>query len=319
MVQPAFMRSSGRRYLMLVALFVIAIYVIAPQIGNLHASWHVLSRPDHVWLSLAVLLTFATYWAAAGTYFFLSPRPLPYLQLVLVQLAAMFVNKLLPGGLGALGANYAYLRHRRHDLTEAASTVAVNNLLGIAGHILVLLVALAVLPRHVSLSRFWHEPSRLDLILASLLVIIVAAVLLLGLRPARLKQALEQLRHQLLSYRDRPQRLAAALSTSIFLTLANVLCLSACVLSLGIHLTFVATLIIFSVGVSAATATPTPGGLGGFEAGLFAALVAYHVAAPSALAAALLYRLVSYWLPLIAGAVAFSVSQKRHLFRADYI
>jgi uncharacterized protein (TIRG00374 family) len=97
------------------------------------------------------------------------------------------------------------------------------------------------------------------------------------------------------------------------LTLFNVLCLLCCLSALGIHLPFVIVLLVFSFGVGAGAATPTPGGLGGFEAGLTAGFVAYHVGSSSALAAALLYRLISYWLPLIFGAVAFTICQKQKL------
>ena len=57
--------------------------------------------------------------------------------------------------------------------------------------------------------------------------------------------------------------------------------------------------------------TPTPGGLGGVEAGLVAGLVAYRVASADALAAVLVYRLVSYWLMLAIGAAAFVIAERR--------
>jgi uncharacterized membrane protein YbhN (UPF0104 family) len=47
------------------------------------------------------------------------------------------------------------------------------------------------------------------------------------------------------------------------------------------------------------------------EAGLVAGLVVYQVDSAAALAAVLVYRLISYWLPLAAGAAAFAVSHRR--------
>ena len=98
------------------------------------------------------------------------------------------------------------------------------------------------------------------------------------------------------------------------LTACNVLCLWASAAAAGIHLPLAALFIIFTFGISLGTATPTPGGLGGFEAGLFAGLVAYHVPSGPALAIALLYRLISYWLVLVIGAIAFTVGQRQGLF-----
>jgi uncharacterized protein (TIRG00374 family) len=51
----------------------------------------------------------------------------------------------------------------------------------------------------------------------------------------------------------------------------------------------------------------TPGGLGFVEAGLTGLLVLAGVSAGDAAVATLAYRLVSYWLPLPAGAVAMVV------------
>jgi hypothetical protein len=49
----------------------------------------------------------------------------------------------------------------------------------------------------------------------------------------------------------------------------------------------------------------TPGGLGFVEAGLVGTLTRAGVPGPEALAATLLYRLVSYWLPIPVGGVAY--------------
>ncbi|HSX45485.1 MAG TPA: YbhN family protein [Candidatus Saccharimonadia bacterium] len=305
-------QSSNLRYLFLIAVFVLAIYVAIPQIGSLHSSWHLLKHPELKWLVVAVGLTSLTYLAAAGTYFFLAFRPLRYWPLVLIEVAAMFVNRLLPAGIGALGTNYAYLRRRKHSQAQSATMIAANNIIGVVGHVVLVLVALAVYGGD-NLAHFWRQWSFSHLaaqaFIVGALIVLVAAVA--GRR--RVSRAMKSLRKPLRSYASKPQKLLKALLTSITLTACNVLCLQVCALALGVHVPFVAVLVVFSFGVGVATATPTPGGLGGFEAGLFGGFVAYHVPAPTALAAALLYRLVSFWLPLLVGALAFAVSQQKKL------
>ncbi len=56
----------------------------------------------------------------------------------------------------------------------------------------------------------------------------------------------------------------------------------------------------------------TPGGLGFVEAGLTATLVAAGIPAGKAVVATLAYRLVSYWLPLLAGPVAWTLYRYRY-------
>lgn len=52
-------------------------------------------------------------------------------------------------------------------------------------------------------------------------------------------------------------------------------------------------------------ALPLPGGIGGVEAGMIGAFVAFGVPARLAVLAVLAYRTISYWLPTIPGAVAY--------------
>jgi uncharacterized membrane protein YbhN (UPF0104 family) len=56
----------------------------------------------------------------------------------------------------------------------------------------------------------------------------------------------------------------------------------------------------------------TPGGLGFVEAGLVGTLTVAGVPGPAALAATLLYRLVSYWLPLPLGGLAYLAFRRRY-------
>jgi len=50
---------------------------------------------------------------------------------------------------------------------------------------------------------------------------------------------------------------------------------------------------------------PMPGGVGGVEGGMIAALAAFDVDAGQAVVAVLLFRAVTFWLPLIPGVVAY--------------
>jgi len=61
---------------------------------------------------------------------------------------------------------------------------------------------------------------------------------------------------------------------------------------------------------------PLPGGLGGIDAGLIGTLIVYGTPAAVTVAAVLVYRVILFWLPLLAGAVAF-VSLRRALNRPD--
>ena len=61
---------------------------------------------------------------------------------------------------------------------------------------------------------------------------------------------------------------------------------------------------------------PLPGGVGGIDGGLIGTLIVYGTPAAVTAAAVVLYRVILFWLPLLAGAVAFT-SLRRGLNRPD--
>lgn len=306
--------SINRRQVILAIFLVIALYILLPQLSVFRHSWQLLGSLNFTWFIVAVVLTLSTYLFAALTYCLLALQPLHYGEVVIVQFAAMLVNRLLPAGVGGLGANYAYLRHKNHTPAQSATVVASNNLLGIVGHLIIIVVVLAVTSdysRHMAYSSIYKAKTTLWLIA---IIIVTAVVLGLIFVRKRLKQGLATIGKQLGVYKHQPWKLSGAVLSSMMLTLCNIACLYICMLAVGVHLPFIIIVLIFSFGISTGTVTPTPGGLGGFEAGLTAGFVAYHVGSASALAIALLFRLVSYWLMLIIGAIAFTLSQRQHLF-----
>ena len=115
-------------------------------------------------------------------------------------------------------------------------------------------------------------------------------------------------------YRTHPLKLGGAIVASIGLTSLYTFCLLACAYAVGVHLSFGQILIVLTIGVIGSTIAPTPGGLIGAEAGLFAGLVAFKVSGAQALAIVLVYRFLTYWLALAFGAVAWAFISRR-----DYI
>jgi uncharacterized protein (TIRG00374 family) len=61
---------------------------------------------------------------------------------------------------------------------------------------------------------------------------------------------------------------------------------------------------------------PLPGGLGGIDGGLIGTLIVYGTPVAPTAAAVLTYRVILFWLPLLAGAVAF-ISLRRGLNKPD--
>lgn len=302
-----------KRQVLLLLLAVVAIYVIVPQIGNFKHSLHLLSQANLSQLLAAVGCMVITYTAAAETYCLLAFYRLSYLRTLLIQIAGTFINRLLPAGIGGIGVNYAYLRKARHDPTEAASVVAANNLLGVVGHGLLLIIFLGVYHSNLSRLQLWRINNKTLIVCVTFVVLAVWLILYVRFGQ-RIQSSLRSFGRQLLAYRQRLGHLSAALLCSMGLTFFNALCFWLCALAVHADISFISVLLVFSFGVALGTATPTPGGLGGVEAGLTAGLIAYNLDSSTALAAVLLFRLITYWLPLLVGAGAFIFSQNQRYF-----
>jgi len=307
----------GRRHRLWLLLVAVAVYAVVPQLGSFHQSVSQIRHAQLHFFLLAFATSMATYLAAAATYCLLAIRPLPYGVTVIVQSAGMFINRLLPAGLGALGVNYSYLRKKQHTATEAAAIIALNNVLGFLGNG-VLLLAGVLLFRHDLPPLHRLHISRGFI---ALVVLVGAVGLLVALRPVWRRKvivALKAFKSQISLYLQRRRRLIAALVTSCALTLSNVVTLWLCLRSVHVHTSLLLVLLALSFGVLVGAAAPTPGGLGGVEAGVTAALVVYHIPASSALAGVLLFRALTYWLALVLGAIAFIIVQRQHWLNLKY-
>jgi uncharacterized membrane protein YbhN (UPF0104 family) len=262
------------------------------------------------WLGVSMLLMALTFCIAAGIYGVLALHTLQYRKTIVVEVATAFVNRLLPSGLGSLGLHGIYLYKQKHTAAEATVVVSVNNATGMAAHLLLLALVMLLRPDTVHELTARHHVS----VPWQALVGFIALAIILLLVP-RVKRALTGFGTKLVASvrKLKLSHVLKALALAALLTCTYTFILLATTRSIGLELGLVQIFIVFSIGKLFSTATPTPGGLVGAEAGLFAGFVAYGVAAPQAAAAVLLFRLVSYWLPLLPGALALLLARKQHL------
>lgn len=292
-------------------IVVIALYALVPQLHVFRESLRHLHNLDYGRLFLALAAVILTFVYGAGVYTRLSFKPISYGRTLIAQVAANFINRLLPAGIGGIGTNYRYLRKQKHTASQATAVVTANNSLGLIGHSLLIIVLTVVfhahaVPVHIGV-KFWY------VVVATMLFIAIIIAILPRIRQ-RIYKNLRSFVAQLGRFRGRPVALGFALGLQLCLTISNITAFWLCVLAVHLSISFVAALLIFTFGFGVGGATPTPGGLGGVEAGLVAGLVAYHIASPAALAAVLVYRLISYWLPLAISAPVFVYASRRHYF-----
>lgn len=307
------MLRAHRRTIIWVIIVVLVLYAVIPQLGIFkHARINIMTM-QWSFVLLAAAWTALTYICAAQSYRWLSFKPLRFLRTLIAQLAALFATRIVPAGLGGIGANYAYLRGSKHNPSQAAAVVAVNNTLGMLGNILLLVVAIVLFPDRIPNAVFERHISGVQ-IGGYIAVFILISLLAVVRYRKRLAKALTSFTKQIVLFRFRMPAVFAAFLASLLLTTANVLALYSCAAALGMQPTLVVSLLVYSFAIVLGTFTPTPGGLGGIEAGLVIGFVAFGMDAGVALAIALLFRIVSNWVPLLIGASAFWYAERHHYF-----
>lgn len=310
--QPFSATSISRRRVVLLVALLLLIYVAAPQFGNFTEGFANFRHAQPVYLLLCVICTVTTYLLTAATYALMAKKDVALSEMIYVQAATALTNRLLPAGIGSMGLNAAFLQKRGHSLNQALSVVAANNTLGFIGHMLLLVLVLIIsggtimgFEPHISMKAVYVAVAIIGFLIGNLIVF-------RNLRMRILRSAWSVLLG-VLEYRDRPKRASLALACSMALTLLYAAALYVSSSALDIHISFAVTFLIFTVATFVGTITPTPGGLVGLEAALVAGFTAYGVDPGSALAIALLYRFITYWLPMIPGFFAFRYVQRQYL------
>jgi tRNA A-37 threonylcarbamoyl transferase component Bud32/membrane-associated phospholipid phosphatase len=103
----------------------------------------------------------------------------------------------------------------------------------------------------------------------------------------------------------RPGKAAQLLGGSAAVTLSYALALAGCLAAFDAHLPLVSTVAVYLAGAAVASISPTPGGLGAMEAALVAGLTAVGAPTGPAVAGVLAFRLLTYWLPILPGWLAY--------------
>jgi undecaprenyl-diphosphatase len=298
------------RSLLWVALGAAALYVLVPQLGGLHESLRSLAGVNPLWVLGGLGLVAFRYAMAAVSLQVVVNRPIPFAPTLSVQLASSFVGRLTPESVGWVVLNQRYLERSGVPRASALAAITVKLL---AGGLVRLLIAVGV-----AASVGAAGGLRLDLPPATpylLAITLVGAigVFVLATRSSRIRAQVVSGTRDLATVLRRPRRAAALIGSTAALTISYGLVLSMSVVAFGVEVSMVHIFAVYLGGSAIAALSPTPGNIGAVELALTAGLTAIGVPGGSALASVLLYRLLTFWLPVVPGFLAFRYLQKRDL------
>jgi uncharacterized protein (TIRG00374 family) len=149
-----------------------------------------------------------------------------------------------------------------------------------------------------------------------LLAIALLVVVVLGVPPlrrivtTRLSRLFSNVLPRLLDVLQSPRKMIEACVGTLMITIAFVTCLYACVAAFGGEIGFTAVAVVFLTANAIGSAAPTPGGLGAVELALAGGLTVAGAGPDVATSAVLLFRLLTFWLPVLPGWASFTYLQR---------
>jgi glycosyltransferase 2 family protein len=253
------------------------------------------------WLSAAFAATALSMFAAAYNLHGFAPVRLKLRSTLLAQLAVGFTRTLTPSLVSTPAVATRYLTRSGASLPVALGAVS-------AAQIAQAIVTTIVVGAMSVTSGSWRVPDiQLTPVLLTVATIsvLVLAGLVLARSSATVRRAVSSGRGSCQTLRAqarrRPGQVVVGVIASAVLTLTHVLAFVCCVYAAGGHGSLLALAVVYLGSAAAGSLVPTPGGTGAVEAALVAGLTTSGLSLPVAVAAAVLSRLESVWLPAAPG------------------
>ena len=307
---PVQLERIRPRTLITLVAGVVAAYILIGQLSTASLDT-VLHKADPRWVILLVALSALTYVGATFELTGFVLERLSFFRTLLAQIAGSFVTLVTPAAVGGVALNIRYLRKAGVSPADAGSSVGVSQVIAFALHLLMLIIFAAF--TRTARAHSLRPPNWVWIALATLAVVVLIVLAIPAgrrLLRSRLAPALSQVIPRLLDIAQRPAKLAVGIGGALLLTVAYIFCLETSVLAFGGAVALTSVAVVYLTGSAIGSAVPTPGGIGAVEAALSAGLTAAGMPGAKAIGAVLLFRLVTFWLPVPVGWLAMHYLQR---------
>ena len=309
-VAPVRLERIRARTLLTMVAGAAAVYLLAGELARASLS-STLREANWQWGIVALALSASTYVGATISLSGFVADRLRFFRTLLVQVAGSFITLVTPAAVGGAALNIRYLQRKKIPSAVAAASVGVAQVVAFVLHIVLIVIFAAIAG---SSAKEHIQPPRWAWFVLAGLVVLALAVLAVpaGRRAlrARVSPTLGQVLPRLLEVAQQPRKLALGIGGALLLSLSYILCLAACVVAFGRSVPLASIAVVYLTGSAIGSILPTPGGLGGVEAALTAGLTAAGLPGAVAVSAVLLFRLLTFWLPVPFGWAAMSYLER---------
>ena len=301
------------------AVSLVGSLVLVAYLVNLATNW------DQVWDAFTtanllyavpiIIMTISTYFSGAMSLLGAVTIDLAYMRTVAVMFGQSYLNRFTPANAGGMAMRVRYLQLNGLDTAVSASAIALTSAASGVAQVVTILVFLIWGGSSDRLSDF--EIPDIGTIVIIILGVGLVATLILISRWGRsviwpwVRSASSKIKDSIGELLQRPAKLAQLFGGALLGKLANVVSFWASLLAFGVDISFPKAGAIYIIATTIGAAVPTPGGVGGVEAALTAALISYGVDNATAAAVVLFFRTLTFWLPTIPGYGFFRYTQAK--------
>lgn len=307
-VEPARLERIRPRTLVSFIAGAFGAYFLLTQLAHVDFGT-VIGEAQWGWVGAALAFSALSYFAAAMSLLGFVPERVSFLRTVVAQVAGSFVKLVAPAAVGGVALNTRFLQRAGVRPGLAVASVGASQLFGLASHIL-LLLSFGYLTGTEKTPEM--TPSRAviaGLLTVAVLVLVVTAVpFMRKFIVTRVRALFAGVVPRMLDVLQRPKKLMTGIGGMLLLTGCFVMCLDASIRAFGggEAISYASIAVVFLAGNALGSAAPTPGGMGAVETTLTLGLIAAGLDKEVAISAVLLFRLMTFWLPVLPGWISFN-------------
>ena len=307
--EPARLNRFSTRVVLMAVVALVAVWTLLAQLDFQQVSAAV-SQANIWWMLAALFFSVATYVGAGLTLVAFSPERLSLWRSTEVHLASAVVSLVAPAGVGGAAINLRFLNRKGVPTAVGVATVALVQVVQFVVTVVLLVVLAAMTGQSTGLTL----PSGWVLVAAGAVVVVAAVVLTIPKARtwawAKIEPTYRQVWPRLVWVMSNPVRLVLGVGGALMLTLSYILSFSASLWAFGYTVPFAVLAITYLASNTVGSIVPSPGGIGPVELALTAGLVAAGVPYGVALSTAIVYRLVTFWIPIPVGWLSLQRLQK---------
>ncbi len=292
----------------------VLVFYIFSLASDWEAIWDAFQQSDSLYTIPILLMAMSTYFTGAWSLMGAVPIDLPYLRTTAVMFGQSFLNRFTPANAGGMAMRIRYLQLSGLDSAVAATSIGLTSAASGVAQALTIVIFLFWGGASDRFSDF-EMPDIGTIVIIILVVGLIASVIMMSTWGRRVivpwaREVVTKIRGTLTELASDPGKMTLLFGGAFLGKLANITAFWLSCQAFGIDISFPKAGALYIIATTIGSAVPTPGGVGGVEAALTAALLSFGVDNATAAAVVLYFRILTFWLPTLPGYFFMRYTQR---------